>query len=59
MDRFLVMRFMEPFVFSLGAFSAVYVLGDFFDRFDELVQYEGLNWVGLEYFLLKLPLIVS
>lgn len=58
-DRFLVMRFMEPFVFSLGAFTAVYVLGDFFDRFDELVQYRGLNWLGLEYFLLKLPLIVS
>jgi lipopolysaccharide export system permease protein len=58
-DRFLVMRFMEPFVFSLGAFTAVYVLGDFFDRFDELVQYQGLNWIGLEYFLLKLPLIIS
>lgn len=58
-DRFLVMRFMEPFVFSLGAFTAIYVLGDFFDRFDELVQYQGLNWLGLEYFLLKLPLIIS
>ncbi len=58
-DRFLVMRFMEPFVFSLGAFTAIYVLGDFFDRFDELVQYQGLNWVGIEYFLLKLPLIIS
>jgi lipopolysaccharide export system permease protein len=58
-DRFLVMRFMEPFVFSLGAFTAVYVLGDFFDRFDELVHYQGLNWLGLEYFLLKLPLIIS
>jgi lipopolysaccharide export system permease protein len=58
-DRFLVMRFMEPFVFSLGAFTAVYVLGDFFQRFDELVQYQGLGWIGLEYFALKLPLIIS
>jgi lipopolysaccharide export system permease protein len=58
-DRFLVMRFMEPFIFSLGAFTAVFMLGDFFDRFDELVQYQGLNWLGLEYFLLKLPLIIS
>ena len=58
-DRFLVMRFMEPFLFSLGAFTAVYVLGDFFERFDELVQYQGLNWIGFEYFLLKLPLIIS
>ncbi len=59
MDRFLVMRFLEPFVFSLGAFTAVYMLADFFERFDELVQYQGLGWLGLEYFILKLPLAVS
>ena len=59
MDRFLLMRSMEPFLFSLGAFTAVYLLGDFFERFDELVQYKGLGWLGLEYFALKLPLIIS
>ncbi len=58
-DRFLVMRFMEPFLFSLLAFTAVYMLGDFFERFEELVQYQGLGWLGLEYFVLKLPLVVS
>lgn len=58
-DRFLVMRFMEPFVFSLGAFTTIYLLGDFFERFDELVQYQGLGWLGFEYFALKVPLIVS
>jgi lipopolysaccharide export system permease protein len=59
MDRFLVMRFMEPFVFSLGAFSVIYLLGDFFQRFDELVHYKSLGWVGMEYFVLKLPLVIS
>ncbi|MGO9056777.1 MAG: LPS export ABC transporter permease LptG [Candidatus Binataceae bacterium] len=58
-DRFLVKRFMEPFVFSLGAFTAIYMLGDFFERFDELVRYKSLGWLGLEYFALRLPLVVS
>jgi len=57
-DRFLVKRFMEPFVFSLGAFTAIYMLGDFFERFDELVRYKSLGWLGLEYFALRLPLVV-
>jgi len=58
-DRFLVMRFLEPFLFSLVAFTAVYMLGDFFERFEELVQYRGLGWLGVEYFALKLPLVIS
>jgi lipopolysaccharide export system permease protein len=58
-DRFLVTRFMEPFVFSLGAFTAIYMLGDFFQRFDELIKYKSLGWIGLEYFALRLPLVVS
>src|SRR5215471_16791083 len=58
-DRFLVARFVEPFVFSLGAFIAIYMLGDFFQRFDELMRYKSLNWLGLEYFVLRLPAVVS
>jgi lipopolysaccharide export system permease protein len=58
-DRFLVTRFIEPFGFSLVAFAAIYMLGDFFERFDELIRYKGLGWLGLEYFALRLPLVVS
>jgi len=58
-DRFLVMRFLEPAVFSLAGFAVVYLLADFFDRFDDLIHYHGLGWLALEYFTLKLPLIVS
>ena len=58
-DRFLVLRFLEPFLAALGAFTTIYLLADFFDRFDELVRYKGFGWLGLEYYLLKIPFMVS
>lgn len=58
-DRFLAQRFFEPFVVCVAAFAASYLLGDIFERFDDLVHYGGLGLIGLEYFVLKLPLIVT
>ncbi len=43
----------------LAAFTAAYLLGDIFDRFNDLIKYGGLGLIGLEYFALKIPLIVS
>jgi lipopolysaccharide export system permease protein len=59
MDRFLAAQFFGPFLVCLAGFTAAYLLGDMFDRFDDLVRYGGLGLLGLEYFALKLPLIVS
>jgi lipopolysaccharide export system permease protein len=59
MDRFIAMQFFGPFMVCLAAFTAAYLLGDMFDRFDDLIRYGGLGLLGLEYFALKLPLIVS
>jgi len=58
-DRFLAGQFIGPFGFSLAAFTGVYLLVDIFDRFDDLMRYGGFGRLGLEYFALKLPLIVS
>ncbi len=58
-DGFLARRFFEPFLVCVVAFTASYLLGDIFERFDDLLHYGGLGVIGLEYFLLKLPLIVS
>ena len=59
MDRFLAGQFFGPFMVCTAAFSAAYLLGDMFDRFNDLLKYGGLGLIGLEYFTLKIPLIVS
>lgn len=59
LDRFLAGHFVGPFVVCLAAFTAAYLLGDIFDRFDDLMRYGGFGLIGLEYFALKIPLIVS
>jgi lipopolysaccharide export system permease protein len=58
-DRFLAGTFFGPFLVCLAAFTAAYLLGDIFDRFDTLVHHGGLGVLGLEYFALKTPLIVT
>ncbi len=59
MDRFLAGQFFGPFMVCTAAFTAAYLLGDMFDRFNDLIKYGGLGLIGLEYFALKVPLIVS
>src|SRR5439155_21831446 len=58
-DRFLATRFLEPFFVCLAAFAGIYLITEVFERFDDLVQFGALGPLGLEYFLLKLPLIIS
>lgn len=58
-DRFLALAFFGPFLVCLAAFTAAYLLGDIFNRFSNLIQYGGLGLLGMEYFALKIPLIVS
>jgi lipopolysaccharide export system permease protein len=59
MDRFIGGQFLGPFLVCLTAFSIAYLLGDMFDRFNDLIHYGGFGLLGLEYFALKIPLIVS
>ena len=58
-DWFIAGNFFGPFMVCLAAFTAAYLLGDIFDRFDTLVHHGGLGVLGLEYFALKIPLIVT
>jgi lipopolysaccharide export system permease protein len=58
-DRFLGLQFIGPFMVCLVAFTIAYLLGDIFDRFNDLIYYGGFGVLGLEYFALKIPLIVS
>src|SRR5258708_39839659 len=59
MDRFTAGQFFGPFMVCLAAFTAGYLLGGMFHRFDDLIHYGGLGLLGLEYVALKLPLILS
>jgi len=59
MDRFIGGQFLGPFLVCLGGFTIAYLLGDMFDRFKDLIHYGGFGLLGLEYFVLKIPLIIS
>jgi lipopolysaccharide export system permease protein len=59
LDRFLATQFFGPFLVCLAAFTIAYLLGDVFDRFNDLIHYGGFGLLGLEYFVLKVPLMVS
>ncbi len=59
MNWFIAGQFFGPFLVCLTGFTAAYLLGDIFDRFGDLVRYGGVGLLGLKYFALKLPLIVS
>lgn len=59
LNHFLGGQFLGPFLVCLAAFTSVYLLGDTFERFDDLIQYGGFGVLGLEYFALKIPLMVS
>ncbi|MGH7836433.1 MAG: LptF/LptG family permease, partial [Candidatus Binataceae bacterium] len=59
LDRFLAGQFFGPFLACLAVFTIAYLLGDVFDRFNDLIHYGGFGVLGLEYFALKIPLIVS
>src|ERR1700737_4828298 len=58
-DGLLGAQFLGPFLVCLGAFMIAYLLGDMFDRFHDLIHYGGFRLLGLTYFTLKLPLIIS
>ena len=58
-DRFMAVNFIGPFFVCLAAFTITYLIGDIFDRFDDLMHYGGFSLLGLRYFALKIPLIVS
>jgi lipopolysaccharide export system permease protein len=59
MDRFMAGSFFAPFLVCLAAFTIAYLIGDVFDRFDDLMHYGGFGLLGAEYFALKIPLAVS
>src|SRR5206468_40930 len=52
-------EFLRVFALALLAFVAIYVIVDFFDRFDSFLRHEAPPDAMVRYFIFKLPLVVT
>lgn len=59
LDRYLMRGFMRIFVLSLLCTTVLYLIVDFFDRIDKLLQAGAPLGTSLRYFFYKLPLLIS
>ena len=59
LPRYVLREFLHLFALCMLSFLIVYVLVDFFDRFDTFLKYEASAGTVLRYFLFKMPLIVT
>jgi lipopolysaccharide export system permease protein len=59
LPRYLLREFLRLFSLCMVAFLLVYLLVDFFDRFDTYLKYQASAGAVLRYFVFKVPLIVT
>jgi lipopolysaccharide export system permease protein len=57
--RHLQGAFLRLFGLALVVFILIYLLADFFDRFDTVLRHDPPLWAVIETFLLKLPVVVT
>jgi lipopolysaccharide export system permease protein len=55
----LVREFVWAFGLTVGAFVVIYLIADFFDRFDSFLRHDASASAILRYFLLKIPMVVT
>jgi lipopolysaccharide export system permease protein len=58
-NRYILSTFGRIFFLSLTAFAGLYLLIDFFERVDSLIEYQATPYQYIAYFLGKIPLIVT
>jgi lipopolysaccharide export system permease protein len=59
LDRYLLKQFTKNMIMVLAAFTAIYILVDFFERIDEFIQAgKPLSLAG-RYFFLKIPFMID
>src|SRR5262249_39518425 len=58
-SRHLAREFLRAFALSFTAFIAIYVIAEFFDRFDSFLKHDAPAGAILRYFVFKLPLVVT
>ena len=59
LNRYLLSQFVKYFLTVNSGFVAIYLLVDFFEKFDDFVNAGKSIWLAAEYFLLTIPFIVD
>lgn len=59
LDRYLARGFLKIFALSLLCTTVLYLIVDFFDRIDTLLQAGTPLWTSVRYFFYKMPLLIS
>ncbi|MBI2987973.1 MAG: LPS export ABC transporter permease LptG [Deltaproteobacteria bacterium] len=59
LDRYLARGFIRIFAISLLCTTVLYLIVDFFDKIDNLLQAGAPLWSSVRYFLYKIPLLIS
>jgi lipopolysaccharide export system permease protein len=57
--RHLGREFLGTFVLTVGAFVAIYVVADFFDRLDGFLRHDAPAGAIIRFFVFKIPLVVT
>lgn len=57
LDRYLIQTFLKILGLTLGAFTGIYLLVDFFEKVDDFIQYNAKISHYLGYFFWKMPII--
>jgi lipopolysaccharide export system permease protein len=57
--RHLAREFLRSFALALAAFVAIYIVAEFFDKFDSFLRHDAAVDAVLRYFVFKLPLVVT
>lgn len=59
LGRYLIGEFLRVLTLCIAAFVALYLIVDFFDRFDDFLEHKAGIGSVLRYFLFKIPLILT
>jgi lipopolysaccharide export system permease protein len=59
LHRYILKQLLRNFWISILAFTFLFFIFDFFDRFDNLLAENASLWISLKYFILKMPLTLN
>lgn len=58
-ERYLIRRFLSPFLYCLAAFSLLFVIGDLFENLDTFLGIPRWGAVAVKYYILLIPTVLT